>query len=572
MAMTMEEGRGYGAGGGGGGGGGCMRSMISQGIQRCPFLRSIVEPTSFTFFPSANGDGYGCSSGERPPARRGPIFEDGPAFAMAFELFHGELGPVPLSRRSTSPSPCFLMEAAPSMTAYSSAPAGRVGDGEGRGGGGEGEGVEVHHNWNPLASAGVASISMAGFGGPSGRFGWEGFMGSKSRRVASEEAKGDGGAGGGADGHLDVRGKHGISGGGAASAAAAAGASASAAAAIATSAAASSSTSSSSSSSSSHEASGSEWLQSRCPIAKMHRSLVDFVPLMAAKMKPPANMKLCCPAPIVAARAALARTSAVRSLRPKPVSNKIVAVGVLCLAVNVPLGVWREHVVKFSPQWFLAVHASIPFIAMFRKALLMPKYAIAFTIATAVIGQTIGSRAERIRLATVGLRPGTLGECVSNYAATSATSASLGEEGGGADDGNRKMGERGDVDSKGAARKAGKKMRAKMSSAPMIGIGGGSNAKAKEGGKCSPAPRGSEQPPGGNVVSGYPTPLPLVAMASAWSDDGGGAGGATPLPLSRGFEPLDQMQGDGPRGSPTGMPGNFVPLAAHVRRAVVAAC
>ena len=48
---------------------------------------------------------------------------------------------------------------------------------------------------------------------------------------------------------------------------------------------------------------------------------------------------------------------------------------------------WRAHVEKFSPEWFVAVHATIPFIAMLRKACLMPKWAVIFTVASAVIGQ-----------------------------------------------------------------------------------------------------------------------------------------------------------------------------------------
>jgi len=51
------------------------------------------------------------------------------------------------------------------------------------------------------------------------------------------------------------------------------------------------------------------------------------------------------------------------------------------IAANLPCGAWREHTKKFSPQWFLAVHATIPFVAMLRKAVLMPKWAILLTLA-----------------------------------------------------------------------------------------------------------------------------------------------------------------------------------------------
>lgn len=145
---------------------------------------------------------------------------------------------------------------------------------------------------------------------------------------------------------------------------------------------------------------GSEWLATgQCPIAKSFRAVSGVLPLVSKMMKLPAGMKYKCPPAIVAARAALARTTAVKALRPQALPTKVLAIGLLGMALNVPLGVWRHHTKKFSPQWFLAVHATIPFIAMLRKAVVMPKYAIAFTIGSAVLGQAIGARAEKIRLA-----------------------------------------------------------------------------------------------------------------------------------------------------------------------------
>ncbi len=67
--------------------------------------------------------------------------------------------------------------------------------------------------------------------------------------------------------------------------------------------------------------------------------------------------------------------------------------------VNIPAGAWREHFEKFSAGWFVAVHATIPFVAMLRKAVVLPKGAIAVTIVAAIAGQVIGSRLERMRLA-----------------------------------------------------------------------------------------------------------------------------------------------------------------------------
>ena len=47
---------------------------------------------------------------------------------------------------------------------------------------------------------------------------------------------------------------------------------------------------------------------------------------------------------------------------------------------------------------FTQVHATIPFIAMLRKAVVMPKWAIAYTVGSAVLGQIMGARLERQRM------------------------------------------------------------------------------------------------------------------------------------------------------------------------------
>ena len=68
--------------------------------------------------------------------------------------------------------------------------------------------------------------------------------------------------------------------------------------------------------------------------------------------------------------------------------------------LNMPCGAVREHTAKFSFEWFLAVHITIPLVAPLRKAILMPRWAIALTIASAIAGQLAGSRMERHRLTT----------------------------------------------------------------------------------------------------------------------------------------------------------------------------
>lgn len=151
-----------------------------------------------------------------------------------------------------------------------------------------------------------------------------------------------------------------------------------------------------------------EWLQTgNCPIAKSYQAVSNVLPLVAKVFQPPAGMKYKCPPVIVAARAALARTAFAKNLRPQPLPSKVLVIGILGMAANVPLGIWREHTEKFSPSWFAAVHAAVPFIAMLRKSVLMPKAAMAFTIAASVLGQVIGSRAERYRLKAIAAKQST---------------------------------------------------------------------------------------------------------------------------------------------------------------------
>jgi hypothetical protein len=41
-------------------------------------------------------------------------------------------------------------------------------------------------------------------------------------------------------------------------------------------------------------------------------------------------------------------------------------------ALNLPFGYWRAGVRKFSPQWFVAVHAVVPLVIALRYSLGLP--------------------------------------------------------------------------------------------------------------------------------------------------------------------------------------------------------
>mmetsp|Transcript_12643 Transcript_12643/g.46214 ORF Transcript_12643/g.46214 Transcript_12643/m.46214 type:complete len:368 (+) Transcript_12643:144-1247(+) len=142
---------------------------------------------------------------------------------------------------------------------------------------------------------------------------------------------------------------------------------------------------------------------SKCPVAKLQRALNSMIGdswtsslSRAIAQRVPSYLKQC-PRPIVQIRARFAQTAPVRALRPKAVHTKLASVGAVSATANLPCGAVREHFEKFSPMWFVAVHASIPFVMLLRKAVVLPPYAISVTILSAIIGQIIGSRAERAR-------------------------------------------------------------------------------------------------------------------------------------------------------------------------------
>jgi hypothetical protein len=65
--------------------------------------------------------------------------------------------------------------------------------------------------------------------------------------------------------------------------------------------------------------------------------------------------------------------------------------------VNLPFGYWREGTAKFSPAWFVAVHAAVPLILLLRYALGLEwrLVALPFTVAAYFAGQTVGARRRR---------------------------------------------------------------------------------------------------------------------------------------------------------------------------------
>ena len=83
----------------------------------------------------------------------------------------------------------------------------------------------------------------------------------------------------------------------------------------------------------------------------------------------------------------------------------IVLLLAVALAVNVPLGMWRRGMRRFSPAWFLAIHASIPLLVALRLALVDTNWVIPPEIALAIAGQMVGARLPQLRRLASGPRP-----------------------------------------------------------------------------------------------------------------------------------------------------------------------
>ena len=80
---------------------------------------------------------------------------------------------------------------------------------------------------------------------------------------------------------------------------------------------------------------------------------------------------------------------------------------VFTFCVNVPFGYWRAGVRKFSPAWFVAVHAAVPMVVGLRFALGIPFRWAVFPLFVAAYfgGQTVGARLRARRTGGQPSRP-----------------------------------------------------------------------------------------------------------------------------------------------------------------------
>lgn len=64
----------------------------------------------------------------------------------------------------------------------------------------------------------------------------------------------------------------------------------------------------------------------------------------------------------------------------------------LTIMLNIPLGMWRATVRKFSLAWLVAVHAAVPLIVGLRLWLNMSNWLIPILIGAAVFSQWVGAK------------------------------------------------------------------------------------------------------------------------------------------------------------------------------------
>jgi hypothetical protein len=72
----------------------------------------------------------------------------------------------------------------------------------------------------------------------------------------------------------------------------------------------------------------------------------------------------------------------------------LVVLAILVLALNVPFGYWRANTRKFSWEWVLAVHLSVPFVIAMRleSGLGFALYTYPVLVGAFFLGQLAGGR------------------------------------------------------------------------------------------------------------------------------------------------------------------------------------
>ncbi len=71
------------------------------------------------------------------------------------------------------------------------------------------------------------------------------------------------------------------------------------------------------------------------------------------------------------------------------------ALALIVFCVNLPFGVWRSYLRKFSWQWFVSIHASVPLVVALRLWAGFDWTVIPFLVIAFFAGQFVGVRVGR---------------------------------------------------------------------------------------------------------------------------------------------------------------------------------
>lgn len=77
---------------------------------------------------------------------------------------------------------------------------------------------------------------------------------------------------------------------------------------------------------------------------------------------------------------------------------KLILVLLASFILNLPLGMWKGKIKKFSISWFIATHLAVPVIYFLRVTEGLSYWTIPLIIAAAVYGQLVGTAVVKKQL------------------------------------------------------------------------------------------------------------------------------------------------------------------------------
>ena len=85
---------------------------------------------------------------------------------------------------------------------------------------------------------------------------------------------------------------------------------------------------------------------------------------------------------------------------------KVAIVAILVLLVNIPFGMWRAHLKKLSPKWFLSIHLPIPIVIFLRiySDIGFQLYTYPVLVAAFFLGQYLGVKISKRKMTSISAK------------------------------------------------------------------------------------------------------------------------------------------------------------------------